>query len=93
MHLATEHGGMTEYRCWMVDREHNDKGMVVITYATTDGRHVRERRVAAALGTATPAAIDVSGEDVTRVTDPDRQAWYASEASRMAERHSPDDAV
>ncbi|MFB6123243.1 MAG: hypothetical protein ABEJ78_07270 [Haloferacaceae archaeon] len=87
---------MTE-RLWLVERDYNDKGLIELVYATTDGDRVRRRaRAPAALqrrGAAVTAAIDVDADTLEPVDDPDLRDRYASEATRMAEGHDPDDAV
>ncbi len=79
-------------RCWLVERKYTDKGLVTLVYATTDGdRKLVEQRAANRLGDVT-AARDV---DADRLEAPaaDERDRYASEASRMADRHDPDEAV
>lgn len=80
-------------RCWLVERRFTDKGMVVMTYATPDGKRHLVRRVAAALGPESPAAMDVDDERLRPVEEPARRDRYAEEAARMADRHDPDDTV
>jgi len=79
-------------RCWLVEREYTDKGLVTLVYATPGGdRKLVEQRAANRLGDVM-AARDVEA-DMLDPTEADDAERYASEAARMAERHDPDDAV
>ncbi|MFB6227115.1 MAG: hypothetical protein ABEH88_00755 [Halobacteriales archaeon] len=82
-------------RCWLVEREFDDKGMVRLVYATPDGsRHLLRERSAAQLGRYdVTAATDIDEERLTPVEDTNRRERYASEAERMANRHDPGDTV
>ncbi|WP_262179860.1 hypothetical protein [Haloarcula laminariae] len=82
-------------RCWLVERSsYGDERMVTLVYATTDGeRHLmkqlspnllRRKRVT--------AATDVEPDRLEPVPGDDRER-YATEASRMAEAHNPDEEV
>ena len=82
----------SDVRVWLVEREYTDKGLVTLVYATTDGEQVlveqrsanRLRDVTAARAVNPAKLIAPDDEDLDR---------YANEATRMAERHDPGDAV
>jgi hypothetical protein len=82
-------------RCWLVEREFDDKGMVRLVYATPDGsRRLLRERSAAQLGRyEVTAATDVDEERLEPVEETDRRERYAGEADRMADRHDPGDNV
>lgn len=81
-------------RLWLVERDYNDKGLVTLAYATTDGeRVVRQHRSEAMLSRKpVTAAIDVEA-DRPEPTEENLVDRYASEASRVADRNDPDDSV
>lgn len=87
---------MTEtVRCWLVERDYEHESMVTLVYATTDGqRHVTQQRSTALLmKKPVTAAIDVDPERLEAVSDGTDRERYATEATRLAERHDPDDQV
>lgn len=80
---------------WLVDRTYDDKGMVKLTYATPDGTETvrtefAEQRLQ--MGRDVTAAREADADDVTE-TDAEDVERFAAEATRMAERHDPDDPV
>jgi hypothetical protein len=81
-------------RVWLVEREYSDKGMISLVYATADGdRHLLKQFSEQMLTrTDVTAAVDAESErlEPTREEDRDR---YETEATRMADRHDPDDPV
>jgi hypothetical protein len=81
-------------RVWLVDRTYSDKGMVNLVYATIDGdRHLRKQLSEQMLTrTDVTAGLDVDPERLVPVDDADRER-FAAEASRVAERHDPDEAI
>lgn len=84
---------MTEtVRCWLVERNYDDKGLIRIVYAPTDGsgQHVTEK--AAASDPDVTAAIEVDPEKLDPI-DEERAERYVQEAERMAERHEPDESI
>lgn len=83
-----------EETVWLVEREYSDKGMVSLVYATTDGdRHLLKQFSEQMLTrTDVTAAIDADSDRLEPTRDEDRDR-YATEATRMAERHDPDDPV
>ncbi|MEF8856104.1 MAG: hypothetical protein V5A16_01645 [Haloplanus sp.] len=87
---------MAEMRLWLVDRTYDDKGLISLVYATTDGESVRriERApIAIERSGGVTAAVDGDTDALEPVTDADRRDRYAAEATRMAERHDPDETV
>jgi hypothetical protein len=81
-------------RVWLVDRTYSDKGMVNLVYATPDGeRHLR-RQLSEQMLTRTDvtAGLDADPERLVPVDDADRER-FAAEASRVAARHDPDEAI
>jgi hypothetical protein len=85
---------MTEtVRCWLVERMYDDKGLIRIVYAPSDGtgRYVTEK--AAASDPDVTAAIDVEAGKLEAIDDASTRERYAEEAARMAERHGPDETV
>lgn len=80
---------------WLVERDYNDKGLVTLVYATTDGenfvQHHRSSQMLSRKGVT--AAETVDREKLEAVEDEDRRERYASEAGRMAEKHDPDSEV
>jgi hypothetical protein len=81
-----------EARCWLVDREYDDKGLVTVVYATPDGRRRRRFQWAASslARRDVTAAIDVDPDTLEEVPE-DRHDRYAEEAERMAAEHDPED--
>lgn len=79
-------------RCWLVERTYDDKGLIRITYAPTDasGQHVTEK--AAVSDPEVTAAIEVDPDELDPV-DEEHAERYAQEATRMAERHEPDEPI
>ena len=81
-------------RVWLVEREYSDKGMVNLVYASTDGeRYLRkqfsERMV---VRKDITAARDVEPDRLEPTPGEDGER-YATEASRMADRHDPEDSI
>ena len=82
-------------RCWLVEREYDDKGLVRLVYATPDGsEHVVQERSANMLSQVdVTAARDVDPERLEPVEDDETRGRYSAEAERMRDRHDPDDTV
>jgi hypothetical protein len=86
-------------RVWLVERTYSDdeQNLIILTYATPDGMQAfrKERALTSFTGDerGTKAALDVSPENLSDVTDPDRRERYAAEAGRMADEHEPGDAI
>ena len=80
-------------RAWLVYRDYNDKGLYVLEYATTDGEHVLRQHKSPVVVDDVTAAVAVDPDKLEAVDDAATRERYATEASRMAERHDPDEAV
>lgn len=84
-----------DVRCWLVEREYTDKGMVTLVYATPDGeRAVTMQRSSNMLAHVdVTAARDVDPADLVAVEDADTRERYATEVERTRSTHDPDDAI
>ncbi|SFC29335.1 hypothetical protein SAMN05444422_106250 [Halobiforma haloterrestris] len=82
-------------RCWLVERDYNDKGLVTLAYATSDGDRVYRRELAAGAATRSrvTAAKDVEPDQLEPVEDEDTRERYAMEVERTAEGYEPDDPI
>ncbi|WP_251341903.1 hypothetical protein [Haloplanus halophilus] len=83
-------------RTWLVERTYDDKGLISLVYATTDGEAVRriERApIAVERSGGVTAAVDVDASALTPVEEASLRERYATEARRMAEEHDPDETV
>lgn len=79
---------------WLVKREYTDGGLVTIVYASTDG----QRRVRRQLSERMVVRLDVTAAKRVATGRPEptpesERERYAAEATRMSERHDPDDTV
>jgi hypothetical protein len=85
---------MGETRVWLVERSYNDKGMVLLIYATTDGERYLRKQLSERMlmQKDVTAGVEVD-DDRLEPTDDDERERYAAEAARMAEEHDPGDAV
>lgn len=84
-----------DVRVWLVERDYNNRDLIILTYATPDGARAFRRELAAQaidMETVT-AAKDVSPDDLSSVDDPDVQERYAAEATRMADEHAPEETI
>ncbi|MFO7925380.1 MAG: hypothetical protein ACQET5_07585 [Halobacteriota archaeon] len=91
---------MTETtRVWMVERTYSDdeQNLIILTYATPDGRQYfrKERALTSFTGDsrATPASLEVETSNLGVVEDLETRERYADEAARMAEKYDLDEAV
>jgi hypothetical protein len=85
-----------ETRLWLVERTYDDKGLISLAYATTDGsavRRIERAPIAVERSGGVTAAVDADREALEPVDDDDLRERYASEATRMAERHDPEETV
>ncbi|AAV47376.1 hypothetical protein BDK61_0543 [Haloarcula quadrata] len=85
-------------RVWLVERTYSDdeQNLIILTYATPDGeQYFRKERALTSFSDVreTTAAVDADPDNLGSVDDEDLQAQYAAEATRMAEKHDPDDAI
>lgn len=83
---------------WLVERTFSDDelNIVILIYATTDGRYYHRRERALTSFTddrVTTAAVEVDPSRLGTVEDPLLRERYAAEASRMAARHEPSDPI
>lgn len=81
---------------WLVERSYgNDEDLVTLVYATTDGsQHLKKQLSHNMLyGKRITAARELQNGELDPVRDEELQDRYATEASRMAEKHDPDDEV
>jgi hypothetical protein len=81
-------------RLWLVERTYSDKGLVDLVYATTDGESYLRKQFSEQMLTRreVTAAIDAEPDRLEPTSAAERER-YATEATRMAGRHDPDDAV
>ncbi|MFC7081649.1 hypothetical protein [Halorussus caseinilyticus] len=86
---------MDDERLWLVERTYTDKGLVSLVYATTDGeRYLQKQRSMNMLNHVdVTAAVDADPDSLDAVDDDETRERYASEATRMADQHDPDEAV
>jgi len=89
---AGEQGGAE--RVWLVEREYSDKGMMDLVYASTDGQRYHRRQLSQQMLTRmdVTAGRSVDAEKLEPTHEDDRER-YATEATRMADRHDPDETV
>lgn len=85
-----------DVRVWLVERSYgNDEDLVTLVYATADGEHHLQKQLSHALlrRKEITAAEMVAAEKLEPVKDADERERFATEASRMADMHAPDDEV
>jgi hypothetical protein len=85
-----------ETRVWLVERSYgHDEDLVTLVYATTDGRKQLKQQLSHNMlyGKEITAAREESPEDLDDVKDEETRERFATEATRMAEKHDPDDEV
>lgn len=85
-----------DVRCWLVEREYDQRNLVTLTYATPDGDCAYTHQ--AALESlqrrgGTTAATDVEPADLDPVEDEATRERYAQESERMMANHDPDEEV
>lgn len=86
-------------RVWLVERTYSDdeQNLIILTYATTDGRHEfrKERALTSFTGDhrETPVSLEVNRTNLGTVNDPETRKRYAGEAARMAADYEPDDTM
>ena len=81
-----------DVQCWLVRREYTDKGLITLEYATPDGTRSFVKQISPNSPDPT-AAKTLDPAELTPVEDPDEQARFETEATRMRERHDPDETV
>jgi hypothetical protein len=85
-----------EVRVWLVERDVDQRNLVTLVYATPDGRRRYRRQLSSAAinrGADVTAGETVLPDDLEPVDDASERDRYASEASRVAENHDPEDAL
>ena len=92
-----ESGDSDEIRVWLVERTYGDDelNIVILVYADQAGeRYFRKERALTSFTDVreTPVSLVVPGNELGSTAEDDRDR-YATEASRMAERHEPDDTI
>jgi hypothetical protein len=83
-------------RMWLVERTYDDKGLISLVYATTDGEAVHriERApIAVERSGGVTAAIESEPSALSPVDEASLRERYAAEATRMAETHGPEETV
>lgn len=85
-------------RVWLVERTYSDdeQNMIILTYATKDGQqYFRKERALTSFNDVrdTTAAVSVAAKNLGTVENPRRRDRYATEATRMANKHDPDDVI
>lgn len=83
-------------RVWLVERSYgNDEDLVTLVFATTDGQRQLKKQLSHNMlyGKTITAARDEQPGNLDDVKDAETRQRYENEASRMAEKHDPDDAV
>ncbi|MDG5819642.1 hypothetical protein [Natronococcus sp. A-GB7] len=82
-----------EIRCWLVEREYDDKGLVTLTYATPDGESIYRRELAASAASGVTAAKGLTPDQLEAVADEETRDRYATEADRTASNYDPDEPI
>lgn len=88
-----------DVRVWLVERTYSDdeQNLIILTYATPDGTKTfrKERALTSFTGEArgTSAALDVSADNLSVVTDEKTRERFARETARMASQHDSDDNI
>ncbi|GAB6860991.1 hypothetical protein ACFR97_01775 [Haloplanus litoreus] len=83
-------------RLWLVERTYDDKGLISLVYATTDGdavRRIERAPIAVEQSGGVTAAVDADPAALAPVEETSLQERYAMEARRMAEQHDPAETV
>jgi len=91
----TDDGDDEAVRCWLVEREYTDKGLVTLVYAEPGGeRAATMQRSSNMLASQdVTAARDVDPDELVAVEDAETRERYATEVERTRESHDPDDAL
>ncbi|WP_394740991.1 hypothetical protein [Natronococcus roseus] len=82
-----------EIRCWLVEREYDDKGLVTLTYATPDGESIYRRELAASAASDVTAAKELSSDQLEAVADEETRDRYATEVDRTASNYDPGEPI
>lgn len=85
-----------EVQVWLVERSYgNDEDLVTLVFATKDGRRQLKKQLSHNMlyGKSITAARTEPPEKLDEVKDESTRERYAKEATRMAEKHAPDEEV
>lgn len=85
-----------DVRCWLVNREYDQRNLVTLTYATPEGDRIYTRQAALESlqrGDGVTAAVDVDPAKLDEVEDEELRERYAVEAERVAADNEPDDTL
>jgi hypothetical protein len=94
--MATTEESAETVRVWLVERTYGDdeQNMIILTYATPDGRRdFRKERALPSFtgpGRATQVSLQVEAGNLGTVDDAETRERYANEVERMTEKHDPD---
>lgn len=93
--MTDEAADADDVRCWLVEREYTDKGLVTLVYAEPGGERaaVMQRSSNMLASQDVTAAVDVAPDELEPVDDEATRDRYATEVERTSERHAPDDAL
>lgn len=81
-------------RVWFVNRSFDDGRIITVTYATGDGEESLTRQHnLSTLSDGVPVSIEVASDELSTVSDPERQAQYRNEVARIRAEHDLDDRV
>lgn len=82
-------------RCWLVERSYDDRNLVTLVYATSDGGQYFRRELSANMLSRVDvtAAREVTSEELQPVDDEQLRERYAREAERVASEYDPDEAL
>jgi hypothetical protein len=83
-------------RLWLVERTYDDKGLISLVYATTDGealRRIERAPIAVERSGGVTAAVEAERDALAPVEEASLRERYAAEAERMAENHDPEETV
>jgi hypothetical protein len=83
-------------RVWLVERSYgHDEDLVTLVFASTDGRLQLKKQLSHNMlyNRTITAAREEPRSNLDVVRDEETRQRYADEASRMANRHEPDEAV
>jgi hypothetical protein len=82
-------------RLWLAERTYTDRDLVVLVYATPDGKRQRRKELSSTMlrRTTVTAAIEADADDLESVDDPATRERYATEIERVRKKHDPDDPI
>jgi hypothetical protein len=82
-------------RTWFVERDYNDRDLIILTYATPEGDRAFRKELASQVidKMTVTAAEDVDPDNLESIDDPETRERYAAEAARVSNEHDPDDEI